>query len=212
MRWTGQDTHKNWPLATVCFQFNSSPAWGGGVGEGGGRLICLCLYVCPWPKVNLRTNIFNLLRRTNRRTPAGLKELSWPRPLNGALHFIEIPRKIHGIKGLFFQTFYFLFLLKFAHWPRHIICLFFSLSLSHFHSRFWLALFRAFFLFSSRFFPALMCHTHFISNCCWPRWRLAKVDDVDAHGAIIMIIGYSCTWPATGPTRTTATATYKRKL
>lgn len=91
--------------------------------------------------------------------------------LCAVLHFTEIPRKIHGIKGLFFL--HFAFFISFEVYPLA----------PSFYLPFSLALFRvSHFFFSPRFcLFSLMCHTHFISNCCWRpwrwrwRWRLAKL-------------------------------------
>jgi len=114
-------------------------------------------------------HFFNL-RGRNRIDPPP----NFPSPPN-PLHFIEIPRKIHGIKGLFFSAFFSLvfslFLLKFAHCPRVLFALFPGC--------------RGFPAFRDGLFP-LMCQSHFISNCCWGkggggggkwgrRWRLEKL-------------------------------------
>lgn len=50
----------------------------------------------PDPKANLRTNIFSICAAETAVTPHLIS------PSHTPLHFIEIPRKIHGIKGLFF--------------------------------------------------------------------------------------------------------------
>lgn len=96
-------THRNWPLATACFHFDSGRFRGRG---GGGGWFAYAYTYAPDPK-SIYARTFSIYCDAQTAGPPAWRNWAGPAPRTGTLHFIEIPRKIHGIKGLFFQTFYF---------------------------------------------------------------------------------------------------------